>query len=78
MSVLANGVPSVASLYRPERWDDLPEAVSNIPGVWSHTLAFLGGPRACIGYRFALAECVSSLHTVGFWTLMGTLVPLRT
>ena len=41
---------------RPERWKNLPDAVSRIPGVWGHLLTFLGGPRACIGYRFSLVE----------------------
>jgi cytochrome P450 len=41
---------------RPERWESVPEAVSNIPGVWGNMLTFLGGPRSCIGYRFSLME----------------------
>ena len=43
---------------RPERWFDLPPAVQSIPGVTNGLLAFLNGSRSCIGYRFALAECV--------------------
>jgi len=42
--------------FKPERWENIPEAVSHIPGVWGHMLSFLGGPRACIGYRFSLVE----------------------
>ncbi|KAF9077281.1 cytochrome P450 [Rhodocollybia butyracea] len=42
--------------FKPERWDKLPEAVTSIPGVWGNLMTFLGGPRACIGYRFSLAE----------------------
>lgn len=42
--------------FRPERWDNLPAAVSSIPGVWGNLLTFLGGARACIGYRFSLVE----------------------
>ncbi|KAI9068652.1 cytochrome P450 [Trametes sanguinea] len=45
-----------ADEFKPERWENLPEAVSNVPGVWGHILTFLGGPNACIGYRFSLVE----------------------
>ena len=38
----------------------LPQSVAGIPGVWSHLMTFIGGPRACIGYCFALIECVST------------------
>ncbi|KAF9219209.1 cytochrome P450 [Gyrodon lividus] len=50
--------------FKPERWDNVPEAVSNIPGVWGHLLSFLGGPRACIGYRFSLVEMKALLFTL--------------
>lgn len=46
---------------RPERWETTPDAAASIPGIWGHMLTFLGGPRACIGYRFALVEYVHSL-----------------
>ncbi|OCH86155.1 cytochrome P450 [Obba rivulosa] len=42
--------------FRPERWECLPEAVSEIPGLWGNILTFIGGPRSCVGYRFALVE----------------------
>lgn len=45
--------------FIPERWENPPECVSDIPGVWGHVLSFLGGPRACIGYRFSLVEYVA-------------------
>ncbi|SJL04938.1 uncharacterized protein ARMOST_08309 [Armillaria ostoyae] len=45
-----------AAEFRPERWENVPEAVNTIPGVWSNTLSFLGGPRSCIGYRFSIAQ----------------------
>ncbi|KAG6846499.1 hypothetical protein H0H93_013573, partial [Arthromyces matolae] len=40
--------------FRPERWETVPEEANRIPGVWGNVLTFLGGPRACIGYRFSL------------------------
>ncbi|KAI0077562.1 cytochrome P450 [Panus rudis PR-1116 ss-1] len=42
--------------FRPERWEDPPAEIAEIPGVWGHLMTFLGGPRACIGYRFSLLE----------------------
>ncbi|KAI0329990.1 cytochrome P450 [Cubamyces sp. BRFM 1775] len=42
--------------FRPERWDNPPEAITGIPGVWSNLLTFFGGPHACIGYRFSLVQ----------------------
>ncbi|KAF7291232.1 hypothetical protein MIND_01266800 [Mycena indigotica] len=53
-----------AHVFNPERWDKTPEAVNAIPGVWANTLAFFGGPHACIGYRFALAEIKSILFVM--------------
>ncbi|KAI1792354.1 cytochrome P450, partial [Ganoderma leucocontextum] len=50
--------------FTPERWENPPEAISNIPGVWGHLLTFLGGPRACIGYRFSLVEMKALVFTV--------------
>jgi len=42
--------------FKPERWQNPPESVAAIPGIWGNMLTFLGGPKACIGYRFALVE----------------------
>lgn len=53
-----------AKEFRPERWESIPEAASSIPGVWSNMLTFLGGPRACIGYRFALVEMKALIFTL--------------
>ncbi|KAF8451154.1 cytochrome P450 [Boletus edulis BED1] len=50
--------------FKPERWQNIPDAVSQIPGVWGHLLSFLGGPRACIGYRFSIVEMKALLFTL--------------
>ncbi|KAF9559572.1 cytochrome P450 [Agrocybe pediades] len=50
--------------FNPDRWDNLPETVSAIPGVWGHLMSFLGGPRSCIGYRFSLIEMKALLFTL--------------
>ncbi|KAF9036825.1 cytochrome P450 [Panaeolus papilionaceus] len=54
-----------AAEFRPERWDNLPEASKQIPGVWGNIISFLGGPRSCIGYRFALVEMKAIIFTLG-------------
>jgi cytochrome P450 len=48
--------------FRPERWEETKtlEQTSGIPGAYAHTMTFLGGTRACIGYRFSIAEYVDS------------------
>ncbi|KAI0070119.1 cytochrome P450 [Panus rudis PR-1116 ss-1] len=48
-----------AEVFKPERWlKPLPEAVSEarIPGVYSNLMTFLGGGRACIGFKFSQLE----------------------
>ena len=47
-----------ADQFNPDRWDNLPETVRHMPGVWGNLLTFLAGARSCIGYRFALVEYV--------------------
>ena len=44
------------SVYRPERWEAIPEAVKAIPGVFGNLMTFITGTHACIGYRFAVTE----------------------
>ncbi|EKM59827.1 uncharacterized protein PHACADRAFT_250554 [Phanerochaete carnosa HHB-10118-sp] len=50
--------------FKPERWEHIPEAAANVPGVWGNLLTFIGGPRACIGYRFSLVETKALLFAL--------------
>ncbi|THU93925.1 cytochrome P450 [Dendrothele bispora CBS 962.96] len=50
--------------FIPERWGKEPEAAHEIPGVWSHLLTFIGGARACIGWRFSVVEMKAILFTL--------------
>ncbi|KAI0723656.1 cytochrome P450 [Fomitopsis betulina] len=48
-----------AGEWKPERWlNPLPETVkeAHIPGVYSNLMTFLGGGRACIGFKFSQLE----------------------
>ncbi|CAK5270435.1 unnamed protein product [Mycena citricolor] len=42
--------------FKPERWNDLPDAVDSMPGIWGHQMTFLGGAHSCMGFRFSMAE----------------------
>jgi cytochrome P450 len=50
--------------WKPARWlkhgrsGAVPEAARSVPGVWGHVLTFIGGPKACIGFKFSLIEFV--------------------
>ncbi|KAL5476867.1 hypothetical protein ACEPAI_3053 [Sanghuangporus weigelae] len=48
-----------AEEWKPERWlNPLPESVAkaHMPGVYSSMMTFIGGSRACIGFKFAEME----------------------
>ncbi|KAK0206158.1 cytochrome P450 [Desarmillaria ectypa] len=53
-----------AADFKPERWENLPETVRSIPGVWANTMSFFGGPRSCIGFRFSIIEMKAALFSV--------------
>ena len=35
--------------YRPDRWDDLPDAAKSQPGLYSNIMSFSAGPRVSSG-----------------------------
>ncbi|KLO13664.1 cytochrome P450 [Schizopora paradoxa] len=48
-----------AAEWKPERWlNPLPDSVAKakLPGVFSNMMTFVGGGRACIGFKFAELE----------------------
>ncbi|KAI0721447.1 cytochrome P450 [Fomitopsis betulina] len=48
-----------AEEWKPERWlSPLPATVkeAHVPGVYSHLMTFIGGGRACIGFKFSQLE----------------------
>ncbi|KAI0826700.1 cytochrome P450 [Trametes gibbosa] len=53
--------------WKPERWlSPLPRALeeAHIPGVYSHLMTFIGGGRACIGFKFSQLEMKVVLATL--------------
>uniref|UniRef100_A0A0W0FP26 Cytochrome p450 n=1 Tax=Moniliophthora roreri TaxID=221103 RepID=A0A0W0FP26_MONRR len=48
----------------PERWENLPNTVSGIPGVVNHLITFFSGAHACIGWRFSLVEMKALLFVL--------------
>ncbi|TFK27109.1 cytochrome P450 [Coprinopsis marcescibilis] len=56
-----------ADEWKPERWlSSLPASVTDarIPGVYSHLMTFIGGNRACIGFKFSQLEMKIVLCTL--------------
>ncbi|KAJ7087972.1 cytochrome P450, partial [Mycena belliarum] len=53
-----------ADEFRPERWEKIPDAAGDIPGVWANLLTFFAGPHNCIGFRFSLVEMKALLFTL--------------
>lgn len=75
--------------WKPERWlAPLPDALleAKIPGVYSHLMTFIGGGRACIGFKFSEMEMKVMLYTLIdsfkftpskeiFWNRIGIATP---
>jgi hypothetical protein len=38
-------VTALRIFHSPDRWDNLPESASELPGLFSNTLTFSAGPR---------------------------------
>ncbi|KAJ7177190.1 cytochrome P450 [Mycena filopes] len=50
--------------FKPERWENIPERATAIPGVWGNLMTFFAGPHNCIGFRFSIAELKALLFTL--------------
>ncbi|KAF8207168.1 cytochrome P450 [Mycena galopus ATCC 62051] len=50
--------------FKPERWENVPKATDQIPGMWANLLTFFAGPHNCIGFRFSLVEQKALLFTL--------------
>ncbi|KZO98271.1 cytochrome P450 [Calocera viscosa TUFC12733] len=51
--------------FRPERWaEEGVQAANALPGIYAHMMTFIGGPRACIGWRFSVIETKAILFTL--------------
>ncbi|EJD37739.1 hypothetical protein AURDEDRAFT_116707, partial [Auricularia subglabra TFB-10046 SS5] len=50
--------------FRPERWDNPPAEAASLPGITPNLMTFGGGPRACVGHRFAVAEMKAFLFHI--------------
>jgi len=53
-----------ATEFKPDRWLSIPETAHRVPALWGNQLGFSVGPRACIGYRFALVEMKALLFAL--------------
>ncbi|CAE7225729.1 unnamed protein product [Rhizoctonia solani] len=51
-----------ADTFRPERWDNLPEAVKANPSIYGGMMTFSHGPRACMGFRFSVMVIKTFLY----------------
>ncbi|KAJ7183547.1 cytochrome P450 [Mycena filopes] len=50
--------------FKPERWENIPERATAIPGVWGNLMTFFAGPHNCIGFRFSITELKCLLFTL--------------
>ncbi|KZT61471.1 cytochrome P450 [Calocera cornea HHB12733] len=53
-----------AYVFRPERWSESFVCANEIPGIYAHSLTFIGGERTCIGYRFSIIDMKAILFTL--------------
>jgi cytochrome P450 len=66
-----------AEQWQPERWlKPLPKSLTDgdtkVPGVYSHLMTFLGGPRSCIGFKFSQLEMSKYYFSLSWLLLMHT------
>ncbi|CAE6403799.1 unnamed protein product [Rhizoctonia solani] len=51
-----------ADVFRPERWENLPDAVKANPSIYGGMMTFSHGPRACMGFRFSVMVMKTFLY----------------
>ncbi|KAG8739825.1 hypothetical protein FRC10_005086 [Ceratobasidium sp. 414] len=51
-------------IIKPERWDNLPPAVKDMPGVWENLMTFTQGNQSCIAYQFSVIEVKILLYSL--------------
>jgi Cytochrome P450 len=49
-------------LRSPDRWDNLPESVTSLPGVYANIMTFSGGPR--VWFSTVVYDCVRDLTKI--------------
>ncbi|KAF5336859.1 hypothetical protein D9611_002889 [Ephemerocybe angulata] len=79
--------------WKPERWLAPPQEAlvdAHLPGVYSHLMTFIGGGRACIGFKFSEMEMKAILYVIVdlfkfglpkekiFWNMLGIATPYVT
>jgi len=71
-----------ADQFIPERFLNVPSRASGTPGVYGNSMSFLGGQRACIGYRFSVVEMKALLFVLTrafvFESLPGVVIEKKT
>ncbi|KAF8313099.1 cytochrome P450 [Clavulina sp. PMI_390] len=50
--------------FNPDRWNDVPQAAKENPGLLSNLMTFGAGPRSCVGMKFSMMETKTMLFAL--------------